>query len=139
MPSSAAPESNSVGSRSHTAWIRLVVMSASRASTSVCPYRASGAASNSSTGLVPSAAAEGTRPVLLLEAAPLARYGHTDVLARLADITTRRIQAVWLLLPTEFDSGAALDGIPLPLAHGGQFLLLDDDWLLANQPEGEPA
>jgi len=86
-----------------------------------------------------SAAAEGTRPVLLLEAAPLARYGHTDVLARLADITTRRIQAVWLLLPTEFDSGAALDGIPLPLAHGGQFLLLDDDWLLANQPEGEPA
>jgi len=77
--------------------------------------------------------------VLLVEAAPLARYGHTGVLARLADITTPRRQAVWLLLPMDADAGAALDGTPVPLAHGGQFLRLDDDWLRAAALEGEPA
>ena len=81
----------------------------------------------------------GSRPVLLVEAAPLARYGHTGVLARLADITTPRQQAVWLLLPMDADAGAALDGTPVPLAHGGQFLRLDDDWLRAAALEGEPA
>jgi hypothetical protein len=30
----------------------------------------------------------------------LARYGHTDVLARLADISARREHVVWLLLPS---------------------------------------
>ena len=84
-------------------------------------------------------APEGTRPVLLVEAAPLARYGQTELLARLADITLRRSQAVWLLLPEGFDGGATLDGIPLPLAHGGQFLRLDDDWLRAPALEGKQA
>jgi hypothetical protein len=74
-------------------------------------------------------APEGTRPVLLVEAAPLARYGHTGLLTRLADLTRRRRQAVWLLLPEEPGAGAELDGVPLRLSHGGQFLRLDDTWL----------
>lgn len=81
-------------------------------------------------------AAEGTCPVLVVEAAPLARYGHTDVLARLADITVRRRQAVWLLLPS--DGSRTLDRVPVPLAHGGQFVQLGEDWLSAAPAEGEP-
>lgn len=81
-------------------------------------------------------AAEGTRPVLVVEAAPLARYGHTDVLARLADITVSRRQAVWLLLPS--DGSRTLDRVPVPLAHGGQFVRLGEDWLTAEVAEGEP-
>lgn len=72
---------------------------------------------------------EGSRPVLMVEAAPLARYGHTELLTRLADITLRRSQAVWLLLPEESGGGPVLDGAPLRLGHGGQFLRLNEDWL----------
>lgn len=82
---------------------------------------------------------EGTHPVLLIEAAPLARYGRTEVLARMADITAQRTQAVWLLFPLDGDSGAVLDGVPVPLAHGGQFLRLGDDWLRAPALEGNRA
>ena len=82
-------------------------------------------------------APEGTRPVLLVEAAPLARYGQLEVLTRLADITVRRAQAVWLLLPEGYDTGAALDNIPLRLGHGGQFLRLDDEWLRTTALEGQ--
>jgi serine/threonine protein kinase len=88
-------------------------------------------------GEVSAAAEEGTRPVLLVEAAPLARYGHIEPLTRLADITLRRRQAVWLLLPDA--GGAVLDGVPLRLGHGGQLLRLDDDWLRNSTLEGEPA
>jgi hypothetical protein len=84
-------------------------------------------------------APEGTRPVLLVEAAPLARYGQTELLARFADITLRRSQAVWLLLPLGFDGGPSLDGVPLGLGHGGQFLRLDDDWLRSPALEGKQA
>jgi hypothetical protein len=69
--------------------------------------------------------AEATTPVLLTEAAPLARYGHLALLTRLADIAERRRQAVWLLLPLGNDKGAQLDGVPLTLAHASQFLTLD--------------
>jgi serine/threonine protein kinase len=72
-------------------------------------------------------AAEGTRPVLLTEAAPLARYRHLGVVARLADITLQRAQAVWLLLPLEPDRGATLDGVPLPLSYASQLVVLDRD------------
>ncbi|MFC5260925.1 BREX system serine/threonine kinase PglW [Kribbella qitaiheensis] len=64
----------------------------------------------------------GLRPVLLTEAAPLATYGHSDVLARLADLTTAHRQAVWLLLPYDESMAVDLDGRALPLAHTGQVL-----------------
>jgi serine/threonine protein kinase len=64
----------------------------------------------------------GARPVLLTTVAPLATYGHTDVLARLADLTRTHRQPVWLLLPYDTSLAVDLDGKPLPLAHSGQVL-----------------
>lgn len=76
------------------------------------------------------AAAEGTRPVLLTEAAPLARYDHLATLSRWTDLTSRRRQAVWLLVPQLLgNQGAVIDGRPLPLAAPGQYLRLDAEWL----------
>jgi serine/threonine protein kinase len=76
------------------------------------------------------AAPEGTRPVLLTDAATLARYGHLNVFADRADLATRRPQAIWILVPQlDGNRGAVLDGRPLPLAAPGQFLRLDADWL----------
>lgn len=75
-------------------------------------------------------AAEATRPVLLLEAAPLARYDHLGSLSRWTDPTSPRRQAVWLLVPQLLGSqGAVIDSRPLPLAAPGQFVRLDGDWL----------
>ena len=42
---------------------------------------------------------DGTRPVLLTDVAPLARYGHLNILGPWADLATRRPQAVWVLVP----------------------------------------
>jgi hypothetical protein len=76
------------------------------------------------------AAAEGTRPVLLTEVAPLARYGHLAMLAPRADLATRRRQAIWLLVPQlPGNLGAVIDGRPLPLAAPGQFFRLESDWI----------
>ena len=82
---------------------------------------------------------EAGRPVLLVEAAPLARYGHVDLLAAYTDLTARRRQAVWLLLPLGTEGGPLLDRTPVPLAHGGQFLRLPDDWAREPALEREPA
>lgn len=77
-----------------------------------------------------SGAPEGTRPVLLVEASPLAQYGHLNLLSRWADLASPRAQAVWLLVPQLLGSrGAVIDGRPLPLAAPGQYLRLDADWL----------
>jgi hypothetical protein len=65
------------------------------------------------------------RPVLLTEAAPLARYGHVPVLTHLADITTSRPRAVWLIVPEEGESGPMLDDVPVPLTYASQFVRLD--------------
>lgn len=65
------------------------------------------------------------RPVLLTEAAPLARYGYMTILSRLADITTPREQAVWLIVPEEGGGGPLLDGAPVPLTYASQFVRLD--------------
>ena len=76
---------------------------------------------------------EGTRPVLLTEVAPLARYDHLNLLGRWADLATRRPQAIWLLVPQLVGStGALIDRRPLPLAAPGQFFTLDTDWIDAH-------
>jgi hypothetical protein len=75
-------------------------------------------------------AAEGSRPTLLTEAAPLARYGHLARLGRWTDLGVRRVQAVWLLVPQLAGAQEAMiDGRPLPLAAPGQFLMLGSDWM----------
>ncbi|MGH3922394.1 MAG: hypothetical protein ACRDTT_05915, partial [Pseudonocardiaceae bacterium] len=82
---------------------------------------------------------EGRRPVLLVETAPLARYGHLGTLARWTDLALRRTQAVWLLVPQLAGTrGAVVDGRPLPLATPGQFVRLDAEWLGATTEGARP-
>jgi serine/threonine protein kinase len=72
----------------------------------------------------------GTRPVLLTEIAPLARYGHLPLLSQWADLAARRPQAIWALIPQLSGSqGAIVDKRPLPLAAPGQFFRLDAGWI----------
>ena len=76
---------------------------------------------------------EGTRPVLLTEIAPLARYDHLATLSRWTDLATRRPQAIWLLVPQLAGSqGAVIDKRPLPLAAPGQYFRLDAEWIDAH-------
>lgn len=84
-------------------------------------------------------AAHGAPPLLLTEPGPMARYELMPVLARLADITASRARAVWLLIPLDRDEAAAVDGRPLQLSHGGQFVALDEPWLAAPALEGDRA
>ena len=76
---------------------------------------------------------DGTRPVLLTDVAPLARYGHLNILGPWADLATRRPQAIWVLIPQlPGTHGALIDRRPLPLAAPGQFMRLDPNWIAAN-------
>jgi hypothetical protein len=78
-------------------------------------------------------APEGTRPVLLTEIAPLARYDDLAKLSQWADLATRRPQAIWLLVPQLAGSqGAVVDKRPLPLAAPGQYFRLDSEWIDAH-------
>ena len=73
---------------------------------------------------------EGTRPVLLTDAAPLARYGHLNLLSPWADLATHRVQAIWVLVPQlAGNTGPVIDRRPLPLAAPGQFMRLDPAWI----------
>lgn len=81
---------------------------------------------------VDDALAAATGPVLLVEAAPLARYDALDRLARLADHTTARAAAVWLLLPADDVTGApTLDREPVPVYSPAQWLRLPASWVRA--------
>ena len=77
-----------------------------------------------------SGAPDGTRPVVLTEIAPLARYGHLAMLSRWTDLAARRPQAIWVMVPQMPGSvGAIVDKRPLPLAAPGQFFRLDAEWI----------
>jgi hypothetical protein len=79
------------------------------------------------------AAPDGTRPLLLTELAPLARYDHLGLLSHWADLATRRPQAIWVLVPQLVGStGALIDQRPISLAAPGQFFSLDADWIDAH-------
>ncbi|MGH2928109.1 MAG: hypothetical protein ACRDL8_07900, partial [Solirubrobacteraceae bacterium] len=76
---------------------------------------------------------EGSRPVLLTETAPLARYGHLSMLSPWADLATRRPQAIWVLVPQLAGGhGALIDRRPLPLAAPAQFMRLSPEWIAAH-------
>ena len=69
-------------------------------------------------------------PVLITEAAPLARYGQLPLLQRLADMTRPRPAARLLLVPARRSEPALLDGVPLPLTSpASQSLWLPEPWL----------
>ena len=77
-----------------------------------------------------SGAPDGTRPVVLAEIAPLARYGHLAMLSQWTDLAARRPQAIWVVIPQLPGSqGAIVDRRPLPLAAPGQFFRLDAEWI----------
>lgn len=67
------------------------------------------------------------RPLLITEAAPLARYDRLAVLERLADKATGRPAARWLLLPVEQDGRPYIDNRPAPGALGA--VRLPSAWL----------
>jgi serine/threonine protein kinase len=69
-------------------------------------------------------------PVLLTEAAPLARYDNVGLLARWTDLAAPRRRAVWLVVPQlGGNHGPVIDGRPVPLAAPNQFVALDNDWI----------
>lgn len=69
-------------------------------------------------------------PLLLTNAALLARYGALGLLAQWTDLATSRGRAVWLLVPQlHAVHGPDIDKKPLPLAAPGQFVLLPPDWI----------
>jgi serine/threonine protein kinase len=79
-------------------------------------------------------------PVVLTDAGPLARYGHLGLLARLADHTTRRPHAVWLLVPArEGQSAPTLDREPVPIVSASQWLRLSTAWLDAEASSAQEA
>ena len=82
-------------------------------------------------------APDGTRPVVLTEIAPLARYGHLAMLSQWTDLAARRPQAIWVVVPQLAGSiGAIIDKRPLPLAAPGQFFRLDAEWIDARPADG---
>jgi serine/threonine protein kinase len=88
------------------------------------------AAVEEATAAVLTGAPDGTRPVVLTEIAPLARYGHLAMLSQWTDLAARRPQAIWVVVPQLPGSqGAIVDKRPLPLAAPGQFFRLDAEWI----------
>ncbi|SCL29660.1 serine/threonine protein kinase [Micromonospora nigra] len=73
--------------------------------------------------------AETDRPVLITEAAPLARYQQLRLIQELADPTRPRPAARLLLVPARRTEPVLLDGQQLPLTSpASQSLWLPEDW-----------
>ncbi len=69
-------------------------------------------------------------PVLITEAAPLARYGQMKLLQELADTSRPRPAARLILVPARRPEPAMLDDVPLPLTSpASQSLRLPDSWI----------
>ncbi|EWM65543.1 MULTISPECIES: BREX system serine/threonine kinase PglW [unclassified Micromonospora] len=78
---------------------------------------------------VQTALAETERPVLITEAAPLARYQQLQLVQELADPTRPRPAARLLLVPVRRTEPVLLDGQQLPLTSpSSQSLWLPDEW-----------
>lgn len=90
-------------------------------------------------GSVLPAILEGPEPLLLVDAAPLGRYRQQRWLADMADLTTKRPAARWLLVPHRDSAGPpALDAhVAAPLGADG-YLTLGVDFLDANSSSSQP-
>lgn len=74
-------------------------------------------------------------PLLLLNAAVLARFGLVDLIAKATDLSTPRVAARWFLLPRPTGVGVPdLDGVPFPFGADG-YLELSLDHLPAIESE----
>jgi hypothetical protein len=76
------------------------------------------------------AALTAVEPILMIEAAPLARYGQLGLLRELNDPTRPRPAARFLLVPARRPEPAMLDDEQIPLTSAGsQSLWLPDAWI----------
>ncbi|GAA3770363.1 BREX system serine/threonine kinase PglW [Plantactinospora mayteni] len=77
-------------------------------------------------------------PLLLFDAAPLARYGAMELLEELADLARGGAGAVWLLCPVE-DPGQLprLDAAVVPVAQD-EWVTLPDAWVANEHRNGRP-
>ncbi|MFY1689799.1 BREX system serine/threonine kinase PglW [Plantactinospora sp. WMMB782] len=77
-------------------------------------------------------------PLLLFDAAPLARYGAMELLEELADLARGGAGAVWLLCPME-DPGQLprLDATVVPVAQD-EWVTLPDAWVANEHRHGRP-
>jgi serine/threonine protein kinase len=83
--------------------------------------------------------------LLLTDAAPLARYGHMEVLERLAEAVSRPparqappARTLWLLVPADEQTGPPkLDRAPVPVQTANQWLRLPEAWVL-NEHRAHP-
>ena len=81
----------------------------------------------------------GDDPILITEAAPLARYNQMRVLQRLTDQTARRPGARLLLLPVRRPDAAMLDNQQVPLTSpSSQRLWLPEAWITASPDTVSP-
>jgi hypothetical protein len=63
-------------------------------------------------------------PLLLVNAAVLARFGLVDLIAEVTDLSTARAAARWFLLPRPAGVGPPdLDGVPFPFGADGHLEL----------------
>ncbi|MDT0208995.1 protein kinase domain-containing protein [Curtobacterium sp. BRD11] len=77
-----------------------------------------------------------TEPLLLVNAAVVARFGLVDLVAAVTDLATPRAAARWFLLPRPAGVGTPdLDGVPFPFGPDG-YLELSLDHLPATASEG---
>ncbi|MCY1230245.1 hypothetical protein D9M72_426510 [compost metagenome] len=69
------------------------------------------------------------RPVLIVEASPLVRYGHADLIRHWSDLATPRGQAVWVILPqVRANQGPLLDGVSVQTSPN-QYLRVETAWI----------
>ena len=73
----------------------------------------------------------GGGPLVLVDAGPLARYGHLAALTEVTDLSSARARAVWLVVPssTADRGGSMLDGVALPLSAPAQFVSVERRWV----------
>lgn len=70
-----------------------------------------------------------SRPVIIVEASPLARYGHVDLIRKWSDLATCRNQAVWVIVPQlGANQGPLVDGISVQTSPN-QYFRIDTTWI----------
>ncbi len=75
-------------------------------------------------------ASAGSGPLVLTDAAPLARYGAVGRLSRWTDLSLARGRALWLVVPQlHANHGPLLDQRPLPLVAPGQYVPVEEAWI----------
>lgn len=85
-------------------------------------------------------AVDGAAPLLLHDAAPLARYRAMDLLEAVADAARAGAGTVWLLCPVEDPAQLPrLDGTVVPVVTENEWIPLPDTWVANQHRSGDKA